>query len=154
MKRLYAKALQGTQAILAYSKSEADQLREWLGDAAPKIDFVPFGVDVTAFLPAPMVTPKFDVLTVGADPRRDFGLLVRIASRRPELRFRIVASRDHARALRDVPRNVEIETDITLEAVRDRLAQARVIALPVRDNSYSGGTATVLQAMGMDNARV
>lgn len=149
MKRLYAKALHGAKAMLAYSESEADQLREWLGDAAPKISFVPFGVDVTAFLPAPLVAPKFDVLTVGADPRRDFGLLVRIASRRPELSFRIVASREHARALGDVPRNVEIETDIPLEVVRDRLAEARVVALPVRDNSYSGATTTLLQAMAM-----
>jgi glycosyltransferase involved in cell wall biosynthesis len=65
------------------------------------------------------------------------------------LSFRIVASAEHARALRDVPDNVGVETDIPLEQVRDRLAQARVVALPVRDNSYSGATTTLLQAMAM-----
>jgi glycosyltransferase involved in cell wall biosynthesis len=149
MKRLYARALRGTQAIVAYAESEAHQLRAWLGASAPQISFVPFGVDVHAFRPLPEATPETDVVTVGADPRRDFALLVRIAARRPELSFRIVASAEHARALTDVPDNVAVETDIPLEEVRDRLAQARVVALPVRDNSYSGATTTLLQAMAM-----
>jgi len=149
MQRLYARALRGTQAIVTYAKSEAEQLRGWLGTAPPEISFVPFGVDVDAFRPVPEVRPEFDVLTVGVDPRRDFGLLLRIAARRPELSFRIVASAEHARALKDVPANVAVETDIPLDQVRDRLAQARVVALPVRDNSYSGATTTLLQAMAM-----
>ena len=149
MKRLYARALRGTHAIVAYAESETEQLRGWLGAAAPQISFVPFGVDVDAFRPAPDVTPEFDVLTVGADPQRDFGLLLRIAARRPELSFRIVASAEHARALTEVPDNVTVETDIPLEQVRGRLAQARVVALAVRDNSYSGATTTLLQAMAM-----
>jgi glycosyltransferase involved in cell wall biosynthesis len=149
MQRLYARALRGTKAIVTYAKSEADQLREWLGAAAPQISFVPFGVDVDAFRPLAEFTPEFDVLTVGADPRRDFGLLLRIAVRRPELSFRIVASAEHARALSHVPANVAVETDIPLEQVRDRLARARVVALAVRGNSYSGATTTLLQAMAM-----
>src|SRR5207244_4602594 len=38
---------------------------------------------------------------------------------------------------------------ISLEDVRNRLARARVVALPVRENSYSGGTTVLLQAMAM-----
>jgi len=33
--------------------------------------------------------------------------------------------------------------------VRSALAGARCVALPVRDNSYSGATTTLLQAMAM-----
>jgi glycosyltransferase involved in cell wall biosynthesis len=44
---------------------------------------------------------------------------------------------------------VSIETDLPLARVRDRLASALVIALPVRDNSYSGATTVLLQAMAM-----
>jgi glycosyltransferase involved in cell wall biosynthesis len=149
MQRLYARALRGTQSIVAYAKSEVEQLRGWLGAEAPPIDFVPFGVDVDAFRPVPELRPDTDVVTVGVDPRRDFALLLRIAARRPELSFRIVASAEHARALHDAPANVAVETDIPLEQVRDRLARARVVALPVRDNSYSGATTVLLQAMAM-----
>jgi glycosyltransferase involved in cell wall biosynthesis len=149
MRGLYARALRGTAAIVAYSQSEVETLREWLGDEAPPVVFVPFGVDTDAFRPDPEAVLDTDVLSIGADPRRDFYLLSGVAARRLDLNFRIVAGRDHARTLRALPANMTVETDIPLEQVRDRLARARVVALPVRDNSYSGATTVLLQAMAM-----
>jgi glycosyltransferase involved in cell wall biosynthesis len=90
-----------------------------------------------------------DVVSIGADPRRDFGLVVGLAERHPELRFRIVAGAANAAALGGAPANVAVEADIPLAAVRDRLAAARIVVLPVRDNSYSGATTVLLQAMAM-----
>src|SRR2546428_11529793 len=69
--------------------------------------------------------------------------------RQPELSYFSVTIAEHARALGSRSRNVELETDVPLEQVRDRLARARVVALPVRDNSYSGATTVLLQAMAM-----
>ena len=63
--------------------------------------------------------------------------------------MRIVASREHVRQLGTLPQNVTAESDLTLEQVRDRLAGARVVALPVRRNSYSGATTVLLQAMAL-----
>jgi glycosyltransferase involved in cell wall biosynthesis len=148
MRRLYARALGDANAIVTYAQSEADRLRQWLGVHAPSVLFIPFGVDVDVFRPLPEAA-EVDVLSVGADPRRDFELLLAVARRRPDLSFRIVAGADHARSLRGLPSNVELETDIPLEQVRDRLARARVVVLPVRDNSYSGATTVLLQAMAM-----
>ncbi len=149
MRSLYAGALRGARTIIAYSESEAERLRGWIGPAAPPVVFVPFGVDPHVFRPVPESEPDVDVLSIGADPRRDFELLLTIAARRPELSFRIVASAEHARALGGRSLNVEVETDIPLEQVRDRLARAKVVALPVSDNSYSGATTVLLQAMAM-----
>jgi len=148
-KRLYADALRGTDAIVAYSEGEVDSLRTWLGSGAPPIRFVPFGVDVDAFRPERGRDPDVDVVSVGADPRRDFELLEAVASRRPELSFQIVTTADRARTLQALPSNVAIETDIPLHDVRERLAGARVVALPVRDNTYTGATTVLLQAMAM-----
>ena len=106
-------------------------------------------MDVDAFRPVPRPNTDVDVISVGADPRRDFDLLLDVASRRSELSFQIVASTDRARELGPLPENVAIETDLPLAQVRDRLAAARVVALPVRDNSYSGATTVLLQAMAM-----
>jgi glycosyltransferase involved in cell wall biosynthesis len=149
MRSLYAGALRQVETIVAYSETEAERLRGWIGPAAPPVVFVPFGVDLRVFRPVVDIEPDVDVLSIGADPRRDFDLLLTIAARRPELSFRIVASAEHARALERRLRNVEVETDVPLEQVRDRLARARVVALPVRDNSYSGATTVLLQAMAM-----
>jgi glycosyltransferase involved in cell wall biosynthesis len=149
MRRLYRDALRSAETIVTYAPGEADHLRDWLGTDAPPVVFVPFGVDLAAFRPEGDRPPDDDVVSVGADPRRDFELLVEVASRHPELRFRIVAAGDRARALGSVPPNVTVETDLRLEQVRDRLAAARAVALPVRENSYSGATTVLLQAMAM-----
>jgi glycosyltransferase involved in cell wall biosynthesis len=148
-RRIYRDALRRTRALISYAQSEVEWLRDWLGAGAPPVRFIPFGVDTDAFRPRPDVQSDVDVVSVGADPRRDFGLLVTVARRRPDVTFNIVASAEHARALTQAPPNVTIDIDIPLEAVRDRLAGARVVALPVRGNSYSGATTTLLQAMAM-----
>ena len=147
MRRLYAGALRRAAAIVVYAQSEADWLRTWLARSAPDVVFVPFGVDVSAFAPHVNGAPDADVVSVGADPRRDFGLLTSIAARHPELRFGIVAA--SSQALGPLPPNVAVERDVTLERVRERLAGARVVALPVRRNSYSGATTVLLQAMAL-----
>ena len=144
----FRRALRTARSIVAYSAIEADRLRAWIGGEAPPVAFVPFGVDVNAFRPVD-VEPDVDVVSVGADPRRDFELLLAIASRRPELSFRIVATTERRRALGSPPPNVTVESDVPLEVVRDRLARARVVALPVRENSYSGATTTLLQGMAV-----
>jgi glycosyltransferase involved in cell wall biosynthesis len=147
--RLYRAALRGAHTIVAYAESETERIRDWLGPGGPQVRFVPFGVDVDSFRPEPERRPEFDVVSVGADPRRDFALLLAVAERRSDLSFRVVMSRDNARTLGTLPPNMSAETDITLAAVRERLARARVVALPVRDNSYSGATTVLLQAMAM-----
>jgi glycosyltransferase involved in cell wall biosynthesis len=147
LQSLYRRALTETRAIVSYAESEVRWLRDWLGDGA-NVVFVPFGVDTAHFAPVDR-QPEVDVVSVGADPRRDFSLLTGIAARHPELTFRLIASAEHARALRGPTANVSVETDIPLDAVRERLAAARVVALPVRENSYSGATTTLLQAMAM-----
>jgi glycosyltransferase involved in cell wall biosynthesis len=149
MRRLYKAALRGAATILAYSEHEAQWLRDWLGPGRPPVLFLPFGVDVEAFRPDSGHASKTDVVSVGADPRRDFELLVEVASRQRQLSFRIVATADRARTLPPLPENVELEIDLSLEEARDRLGDARVVALPVRENSYSGATTVLLQAMAL-----
>ena len=146
--RGFRRAVQTARTIITYSSIEAERLRAWLGADSPSVVFVPFGVDVEAFRPLE-VDLDVDVVSVGADPRRDFELLFAIAARRPELSFRIVTTAHRLRALGRPPPNVTVESDVPLEIVRERLAHGRVVALPVRENSYSGATTTLLQAMAM-----
>jgi glycosyltransferase involved in cell wall biosynthesis len=60
-----------------------------------------------------------------------------------------VTGREHARSLGDVPTNVAVEVDLPFDEMRRRLERARVVALPVRENSYSGATTVLLQAMAL-----
>jgi glycosyltransferase involved in cell wall biosynthesis len=149
MRRLYRAALGRADAIVAYSEHEAAWLRDWVGPGGAAVVFLPFAVDVAAFQPDPVRLPQTDVVSVGADPRRDFELLVEVASRHPELSFRIVASAERARSLAALPANVQLEVDLSLDEARERLADALVVALPVRENSYSGATTVLLQSMAL-----
>ncbi|MGH3132534.1 MAG: glycosyltransferase family 4 protein [Gaiellaceae bacterium] len=150
MRRLYAAALRSCASVVVYSEHEADDLRSWLArlGARPRVEFVPFGVDTSSFAPTAEPTTT-DVVSIGVDPHRDFDLLVRVAARLPDVAFRIVTSADHARGLGTRPENVALEVDIPFEEMRRRLAEARVVALPVRENSYSGATTVLLQAMAL-----
>jgi glycosyltransferase involved in cell wall biosynthesis len=151
MRRLYASALGSSSAVLAYSEHEADDLRSWLAGYGQdaRVVFVPFGVDVQDLRP-PDERATIDVVSVGADQHRDFDLLLRVAARMPDVGFRIVTTADRLRALRPKkPDNVTLEADLTFVDMRTRLEQARVVALPVRENSYSGATTVLLQAMAL-----
>ena len=150
MRRLYAAALGSSAAVVAYSDHEAEALREWLrrhGRNA-RVEFVPFGVDTESIRPGD--DPRTDdVVSVGADPHRDFALLARVAERLPEARFRIVATADHVRALGRVPTNMVVAADLPFGEMLQHLSAARVVALPVRENTYSGATTVLLQAMAL-----
>ena len=62
------------------------------------------------------------------------------------------SSRPPTRARRSaaLPANVSVETDLPFDEMRERLERARVVALPVRENSYSGATTVLLQAMALE----
>ena len=150
MERLYARALGAATAIVVYSEHEADVLARWLRErgAVVPVVFVPFGVDVEAFRPMD-ASSAVDVVSIGADPHRDFELLLEVARALPETSFLVVTTGDRARTLGRRPSNVSVETDLPFDEMRRRLEQARVVALPVRDNSYSGATTVLLQAMAL-----
>ncbi len=148
MRRLYATALGSCAAVIAYSEHEADELRRWLETYGRKtrIEFVRFGVDADSFTPS-TEPPTVDIVSVGADPHRDHELLIRVARDMPTVGFRIVTTADRRRALGAVPANVTLEADLPFEEMRLGLEQARIVALPVRDNSYSGATTVLLQSL-------
>jgi glycosyltransferase involved in cell wall biosynthesis len=150
IRRLYASALSSCAAILAYSEHEAEVITGWLAQQGVEreVGFVPFGVDVERLRPGG-TAPIEDVVSVGADPQRDFELLLRVAGRMPERSFRIVTTADRRRALLPVPESVRVETDLAFDDMLERLRGARVVALPVRENSYSGATTVLLQAMAL-----
>lgn len=149
MRRLYARALGSSAAVLAYSEFEAQELREFLTAHGERteVSFVPFGVDVQAFAPVD-VPPSIDVVMVGADPHRDVDLFVSVAAAMPERTFGLVTTAERARALAPSA-NLTVEADVPFEEMRRRLESARVVALPVLDNTYSGATTVLLQAMAL-----
>jgi glycosyltransferase involved in cell wall biosynthesis len=145
-KRLFARSFRRLDTIVAYGWSEVEELRDWL-DGGPNVEFVAFGVDTEYFRPDSTVVIEHDVVSIGADPRRDFALLLDVARRLSDRSFLVVASADNARALGALPANVRLEVGVPFGRIRECLLAARVVALPVLENTYSGATTTLLQSM-------
>jgi glycosyltransferase involved in cell wall biosynthesis len=145
VKRAQIRALNACERMMCYGWEEAIHLREILGR---DVEFVPYGVDTKRWLPLDL--PKtVDVLSLGADPMRDFAQLLPFAAANPTRSVRIISTVEQLSAMGKVPANVQLSTPVPLANIAAEMARARVIALPVRENTYSGATTTLLQAMSM-----
>lgn len=147
----YRNMLSRVDQFVAYGYAEAEWLREWLG-TPDKVQFVPFGVDVEQWRPMPDAPKIADVVSVGADPQRDFPLLLAYARQHPHVRVQLVVGQDAAAKLMDVPPNVTVQVQLPVKRVQEVMAGARVLVLPVKENTYSGATTTLLQGMALEKA--
>lgn len=147
----YRRRLAHVNQFVAYGHAEAEWLREWLG-APDKVQFIPFGVDAQQWQPNDVGQEMTDLVSVGADPQRDFELLLEYARQRPAVQVQLVVGRDAAQTLRHVPPNVTVHVQLPVRQVRDMMAGARVLVLPVKENTYSGATTTLLQGMALGKA--
>lgn len=148
---VYLSLLRRAAAVIAFGHEEANKLKFLIGDRfANRVHFVPFGVHESfCGIEPPAEESGPDVLSIGADPMRDFDVLIATAVRRRDWSFDIIAGGAQAERLADVPQNVRVVRDLPLQEVRERMRRARLIVLPVRENSYSGATTTLLQAMAI-----
>lgn len=147
----YRRFLARVDRFVAYGFAEARWLKTWLGPAVP-VDFLPFGVDPDLWQPRSADDVQWDVLSIGTDPMRDFGLLRELARRRPALRIGLITGTERLAELGPLPGNIEVRLDVPLERVAAAIAGARMVVLPVKENTYSGATTTLLQCMAMGKA--
>lgn len=152
----YLSLLRRSAAVIAFGFEEAERLKYLLGDPfSARVHFVPFGVhDAFVSMEVGEHETGPDILSIGADPMRDFDSLIAVAARRPDWSFEIIAGGAQAARLSDAPPNVRITRDLSISEVRERMRCARLMVLPVRENSYSGATTTLLQAMALGRAVV
>ena len=140
------RALRRCAAMVGYGWEEVQVLKEWFPETP--VHFLPYGVDTEQW--KPLDRPKtVDVLSLGMDWQRDFSCLIPFALAHPDRTVKIITSRHLQSALGAVPANVELCDPVPLPRIPDEMAAARVIALPVKENTYSGATTTLLQAMAM-----
>ena len=108
--RLYAQALAAASALVPYSGTRSEVLAGWLGERRSdvRVEFVPFGVDDEAFRATDRGT-VVDVISIGADPHRDFELLLTVARSLAETRFLVVTTAERLRSFDGLPGNVSVE---------------------------------------------
>jgi glycosyltransferase involved in cell wall biosynthesis len=144
--------LKAVDRFVVYGAAEAEWLRQWLGES-DRVQLIPFGVDTEKWKPAvPETKGGVDVLSIGADSQRDFELLVEYARQHPDCRVGLITSSNQASKIQDRPANLQLWIQLPVEEVRNQIASARMVVLPVKENTYSGATTTLLQCMAMGKA--
>lgn len=145
LKKWHVKALNHCSGMMCYGWKEAEGLKA-LFDCP--VHFIPYGVDTDIWVPLD-VQKIVDILSLGMDPQRDFSQLLEYARANPERSVRIITNTEHRKAMTDIPPNVKVDLPVPLSDLPKEMAAARVIALTVKENTYSGATTTLLQSMSM-----
>lgn len=139
--------------VVCYGFEEHEELTHVLANDPETIHFIPFGVDPVQFSPRPrQAKTDFSILSFGADPQRDFDVLIRIAPQL-EQNIRIITTTQRKRDLEQrwphLPKNVTIQTDVLFASLPEYIQSAELVVFPLHPNSYSGATTSLLQCMAM-----
>ncbi len=146
--RMFVDAYRRLHTIVAYGAGEVDALRDWLGESGPSVVFVPFGVDTTYFAPQPDAARRHGRRL---DRSRSRAGTTRSSSRSRE-RIPSGPAGSFSRATwpghsgpsrRTSPSRWTFHSTGSASGSRAHASSS----LPVRDNSYSGATTVLLQAM-------
>jgi glycosyltransferase involved in cell wall biosynthesis len=137
--------------IITFSSLEKEILTKEF--SLENVSFIPLGVDTEYFRPGTAIQP-IDVLGVGADRNRDFETFIHVALRLPELHFRLLTNDYHAKKLEviGIPENVDMRLNVSMSDVADDMSKSKIVFLPVQENTYSGATTCLLQAMASERA--
>ena len=147
----YKKRMAFVDRFIAYGHAETKWLQSWLGDS-DKVCFVPFGVDTSQWSPGDKDESGADIISVGADSKRDFQLLIEYAKKHPDRKICIVTTREWAKSFGVIPSNIQLKLQIPIQEVKELIEVSKLVVLPVQENTYSGATTTLLQCMSMAKA--
>ncbi len=141
---------------ISYGWSEYCQVKSCFFDNQSKnrLFFIPFGVNCEYFKPR-KIDVMYDVVSIGGDVNRDFSSLVKFAFRNPSVRIKVITNDFLAnRDFQVRPDNIDLLIDVPFNNLLYHFNSAKIVALPIHENSYSGATTTLLQAMSMEKAVV
>lgn len=149
--KLVRKIFSHAKYVVAYGYGESRYLQDLFEREAidTPVHFVPFGVDVEQWTPGDNDNYEYDAICVGEDPNRDIECFFKLANTYPEKIFVWITRDSIAANWPDVPDNVKQFREIDIHHARELMLKSRVIALPLKNNSYSGANITILLSMAM-----
>ncbi len=147
MKRVQIASIRRCAVVAGYGFEEVRRLKAILGPEAT-VRFIPYYVDTAHWTPDDRPA-TVDVLSFGIDTMRDFQLLADFARRNPNRQIKIITNDGHLADLAAMPANVVCARTVPWSALKHEIAAARLIALPLKENTYSGATTSLLQCMAM-----
>lgn len=135
--------------IICYGWQEKEDIKSLLDVNDKKIEFIPLGVDTHFFRPDSSKVMDF-ILSAGIDKNRDYQTLLS-AVNNLNMNILLVTSAENIEGLK-IPANIKVYYKVPYVKLKEFCAQSRFIVIPVKENSYTAGTITLLEAMAMTKA--
>lgn len=105
----------------------------------------PFGIDVSFYCPQD-IDRDIDVIVIGDNANRDWGIVIDAAKRLPDKSF-VFVSRKQEFTNFILPENVSVRRKETYESSRLLLLQSKCMVLSTQSNDHFSGMTTVLMTM-------
>ncbi len=138
-------SLRQLNGVWVLSRAQVEPLQEVLGEDAPPVHYVRFGVDARFFAARPYPSVPL-VLSIGGDRHRDpgtlFAALGLVHEEHPEAEILVQSSSDLP-----VPPGVTKIAHVSHRELRDLYARASVIAIATSPNLHGSGMTVSLEAM-------
>jgi glycosyltransferase involved in cell wall biosynthesis len=146
-------AAKSVAGVISHNSFQQDYYRENLPSLAHKHRFVPFGTDPRFFEPLPLETEN-RILSVGY-MKRDWSTLLKAFESLPsDAKLRIIGVPEKGRL--NLPSNlkprVECKPYIPIRELKEEMARAKFVVIPLPYFKYSLGQMTLLQSMSMQKA--
>lgn len=141
---LARKALGSVDRIVVHSRAEIEAYSRWLGLPRERFSFVPLTADIPVVGPWDEDDAAPYVIALGT-ANRDYATLLR-AVRRLGVRTIIVAGDSALQGL-EIPPNVEVRSQLPLEACHRLVQRARLHVIPIKNTEAPSGQVTLIEGM-------
>lgn len=151
-KSIYKNLINSSNSLFFLGKGEFDFAKSLYPEIKNKLHLLPFAVDTNFWKPDNKIIKDDYILSIGNDKARDWEMLINIAKRMPEEKFKIITK--NIKILNSLlPKNIEhIKGDwkdyfLTDNEIRDFYRKSKMVILPIKQTLQPSGQSVCLQAM-------
>ena len=148
---LFQFAMRSVSGIIYHATPQRKHYKRYFPSLAKKAFFVPFGVDTEFFAPVE-VKPGDYILSIGYKLRDWKALLEAFRNIQTDIELKIVGPEKNDLKVGDLPSNVSYLPYVPVTVLKDLIARAGFIVVPLMDIPYAHGQMTLLQSMAMGKA--
>ncbi|MEW6570931.1 MAG: glycosyltransferase family 4 protein [Nitrospirota bacterium] len=141
-------AMRSVSGLIYHATSQKSHYDKFFPFLSKKVFFVPFGVDTEFFKPLNVKQEDY-ILSIGYKFRDWLTLINAYSQIKTNTALKIVGPED---LNIELPNNVNLQLYVPINILKELIAKAKFIVLPLVDLPYAHGQMTLLQSMAMGKA--
>ena len=143
-------AMRSVTGLIYHTSSQKEHYDRYFPSLTKRAFFVPFGVDLEFFKPSDVRTEDY-ILSIGYKFRDWLTLTHAYTKIETKTKLEIVG---HRNLNIDLPENVHYQPYVPINILKELIAKAKFVVLPLVELPYAHGQMTLLQSMAMGKAVV